>query len=121
MSFKNLLYVEDDPYNQNLIRLFLKKEPFHLITADSAAVALDILKKQSIDIIIVDLTLQKEGDGADLIRCIRDLDGYHSVPLFVFSGYDENHFNTLDIANMVQCFFQKPTAKQTLIKALKEV
>ncbi len=121
MQTKQILYVEDDTANQTLIKLFIKKEPFELTTADNPDDALDLVRSNSYDVIIVDLNLRKEGDGAELIREIRDVDGYESVPVFVFSGHDVHSFREYGIEDMIQNYFSKPVNKKTLVNALWEV
>ena len=119
MSIKSILYVEDDPNIQMLIRLFLRNEPYEIITADNPEEAQDALLSQSFDIIIVDLTLQKDGDGAELIRTIRKMPGYEAIPIFVFSGFDESHFRKYNIDGLIQRFIRKPAKKNILIDTIR--
>ncbi len=121
MQTKQILYVEDDTANQTLVKLFFKKEPFQLTTADDPDEALDLVKSTSFDVIIVDLNLRKEGDGAELIRDIRNISGYETVPVFVFSGHDVHSFRDYGIEDLIQNYFSKPVNKKTLISALWEV
>lgn len=118
---KTILYIEDDIDNQTLVRLFLRNEPYDLITAETPQQALDVISSRDVDIIIVDLNLQEEGDGVELIRSIRGKNGYETVPIFVFSGFDEQHFKKYGIETLIQYFFRKPTSKKDLIEALNNV
>ncbi len=118
---KQILYVEDDNANQMLVKLFFKKEPFEMTGVDNPDDALDIMNSQSFDLVIVDLNLRKEGDGAVLIREMRKLDGYENVPVFVFSGHDVHSFKEYGIEDMVNKYFSKPVGKKTLIEAIWEV
>lgn len=121
MPNKRVLYIEDDFDNQTLISLFVKKEPFDMITASNPKEAMDLLKTADpFDIIIVDLNLQEEGDGVPLIRDVRNMPQYASTPIFVFSGFDKTYFQQFGIDNMIQKFFRKPTSKSVLVSALKE-
>ncbi len=120
MQSKQILYVEDDAANQMLIDLFFKKEPFELTMADTPEEAIGLVKSKSFDAIIVDLNLRKEGDGAELIREIREIPDYESVPIFVFSGHDAHSFKEYGIENMIHTYFSKPVSKKDLIDALRE-
>jgi len=121
METKQILYVEDDNANLMLVKLFFKKEPFEMTGVDNPDDALELMKSQSFDVVIVDLNLRKEGDGAELIRDLRKLSGYENVPVFVFSGHDAHSFKEYGIEGMVSKFFNKPVAKKTLIEAIREV
>lgn len=121
MKKRTLLYVEDDPANQKLIRLFLKSEPVDIVTAENVEEALELLQSHPPDVIVVDLNLQEEGDGAGLIHSIRSMAGYESVPIFVFSGYDRSQLKQYEIDHMIQKFFRKPTSKKSLIDAFRSL
>jgi DNA-binding response OmpR family regulator len=120
MTTKQILYVEDDTANQMLVKLFFKKEPIELTGVDNPDDAMDLMKSRSFDAVIVDLNLRKEGDGADLIRELRKLPGYETVPVFVFSGHDVHSFKEHGIEEMISRYFNKPVNKKTLIEAVWE-
>lgn len=121
MTTKKILYVEDDNANLMLVKLFFKKEPFEMTGVDNPDDALEILKSQSFDVVIVDLNLRKEGDGAELIRDLRNLPEYKDVPVFVFSGHDIHSYKEYGIEGIVDRYFNKPVNKKTLIEAIQEV
>ena len=121
MATKQILYVEDDNANQMLVKLFFKKEPFEMTGVDNPDDALELMKSQPFDVVIVDLNLRKEGDGAELIREMRKLSGYENVPVFVFSGHDIHSFKEYGIEGMISKYFSKPVGKKTLIEAIWEV
>ncbi|MFO8029560.1 MAG: response regulator [Cyclonatronaceae bacterium] len=121
MPSKQILYVEDDSANQMLVKLFFKKEPFDLVPVDNPEDAMELMKSNSYDVVIVDLNLRREGDGAELIRDLRTLPGYENVPVFVFSGHDVHSFQDYGIEDMISRYFNKPVNKKDLIQALREV
>ncbi len=104
-----------------LVKLFFKKEPLELICVDNPDEALGAMKSQPFDVVIVDLNLRKEGDGAELIRQLHNLPGYENVPVFVFSGQDIHAFKEYGIDGIVSRFFSKPISKKTLLGAIWEV
>ena len=121
MVDKQILYVEDDSANLMLVKLFLKKEPLELTGVDNPDDALELMKSQSFDLVVVDLNLRKEGDGAELIRDMQNMSEYDNVPVFVFSGHDVHSFKEYGIEDMVNKYFSKPVGKKTLIEAIWEV
>jgi CheY-like chemotaxis protein len=121
MTTKKILYVEDDHANQMLVKLFFKKEPLEMTGVDNPDDALETMKSQTFDVVIVDLNLRTEGDGAVLIRDLRKLPEYENVPVFVFSGHDIHAFKDYGIEGMINRYFSKPVNKKTLIEAIWEV
>lgn len=121
MENKKVLIVEDDPSNQTLFKLFLKNEPYDLIPAYSTQEAISLLESESVDVILIDLNLEGDGDGADLVRNIKKLPDYQSVPVFVVSGLDEQQFAEFGIKNQIDGYFRKPVRKKTLVSALAKV
>ena len=121
MDSKKVLIIEDDPSNQTLFKLFLKNEPYALIPAYSAEEALRFLESEQVDVILLDLNLEGDGDGATLVQKIKQLPDCSSVPVFVVSGLDEQQFAGFGIDDKVNGYFRKPVRKKTLVSALAEV
>ncbi len=121
MVDKQILYVEDDSANLMLVKLFLKKEPLELTGVDNPDDALELMKSQSFDLVIVDLNLRKEGDGAELIRDMQNMSEYDNVPVFIFSGHDAHSMTEYGIEGLVTRFFNKPVGKKDLVSAIYEV
>lgn len=120
-SHRQILYVEDDPVNQSLVFLYLKNEPFHVTSAKSPEEALIKLNEARFDILMVDLSLQKKNDGAELVRKIRSLPQNHSLPIMVISGYELEEVEKMGIGNQIQFFFQKPIRKTELVNKLNQL
>lgn len=117
---KKVLYVEDSADNQLLISLFLRQEPVEFHTADDPEQALAKAAAENYDLFIIDLTLKQEGDGAELIKTLRAMPDYASVPIFVFSGFDEYSFRVYNLDDQIQRYFRKPASKNELVQAVRE-
>lgn len=117
---KKILYVEDSADNQLLISLFLRQEPVDFHTADDIEQALEKAADGGYDLFIIDLTLKQEGDGAELIKELRAMPANASVPIFVFSGFDEYSFRAYNLDDQIQRYFRKPASKSELVEAVRE-
>lgn len=88
-----LLLIEDDLEMQGLILTYLNQAGFSVFSTESPSKALEIIKQENIDIIILDLTLP-EMDGFELCKKIRSI---CSIPIIISSARG-------DIYNKIQGF-----------------
>lgn len=80
-----LLIVEDDQFVQDLLATCLTNEGYEVVTAESGKAMHDVLGKENVHLILLDLTLPDE-DGLALARQIR---AKSSVPIIVLTSRDE--------------------------------
>lgn len=74
-----VLLVEDNPVNEELVRLFLEDEPYDLVVACNGTLALGLTHRESFDAILMDW--QVPGlDGVQATRAIRELELSHGQP-----------------------------------------
>ena len=69
----NVLVVDDSTLTQRIICHSLDSLPIFLITANNGKEALEVYKKESIDLILTDI-LMPEMDGVELIHNVREID-----------------------------------------------
>jgi len=70
MSDKNVMVVEDNEKNRKLVRVVLKAKGYNIIEAATGEEALNLLKNQKPDIILMDIQLPGI-DGLTLIKQIK--------------------------------------------------
>ncbi len=85
MGSGTVMYVEDNFENRVLVRRVLMAEGYDVIEAGSAQEALDLLKEQVPDIILVDINMP-EVDGYTLTRTIRAMPGLANVPIVALTA-----------------------------------
>ncbi|GAB2681446.1 winged helix-turn-helix domain-containing protein [Thalassiella azotivora] len=83
-----LLVVEDDDGIRAAVRLALLDEGYEVLDAASAEDALDLLKGQDVDLMLVDLMLGSGMDGFSFIRSVRP---EHDAPVIVLSARNDTH------------------------------
>ena len=93
MSYEKLkeitvLYVEDEDMMRESVVTLLKRRFKEVLVACNGAEALDIFKKNKVDIIITDLQMPVM-DGMELSKHIREI---NSTPIVVVSAFnDDSH------------------------------
>ena len=82
----HLMIVEDDPDTLEMLRATLEARGFYVTACESAAKTLDIASAHQVDMIISDIGMP-EMDGFQMIRQLREVSGYQSIPAIALSGY----------------------------------
>ncbi len=82
---KKLLVIEDDAAQRNSIRELIGNQSANQIDAANAAAAIEALRKEQFDCVVLDLILP-DRSGFDLIEEIRRQ--YQSLPIIVYTGKD---------------------------------
>ena len=87
-SPRRILVVDDVADVTEMIALFLQHAGFEVITANSAAAALQMTSRDRFDLIISDIGMP-EMNGYDLAESLRKLDAYAKTPMVAVTGYTE--------------------------------
>lgn len=80
-----ILYVEDNPDNRTLVRRILLSEDYSLLEAVNGSDALNILKNERPDLILMDINMP-DMDGYTLTAKIRALSGFERVPILALTA-----------------------------------
>lgn len=83
---RSVLVVDDEPMNHKLIGHMMKDEPmFEIVSANSGAEALELLKRNAFDLILLDVKMP-EMDGLETLQRIRET---YKTPVVFMTG-DKN-------------------------------
>ncbi len=86
MSDKNVMVVEDNEKNRKLMRVILKAKGFSVIEATTGEEALNILKNQKPDIILMDIQLPGV-DGLTLTKQIKADATSSAIPIIAVTAH----------------------------------
>jgi CheY-like chemotaxis protein len=99
-----VLYVDDDPDDRDLLREVIGEidQKYLVRAAPSGKAALDYLRRSSDKpcLIILDMNMPQM-DGKQILEELRNLDGFSSVPVVIYSTSanpsDKSYFNNLGV------------------------
>ena len=83
-----ILVVEDDSFLQELEVSKLKKEGYEVIVASTGDEAIEKIKEDGINLILLDLVLPNF-DGFEVLKRIRESEKTKKTPVLVFSNLSE--------------------------------
>lgn len=113
-----VLVVEDDVGSQHLVRFFLK-DSNEVLLALSVAEAKETLKKQAVEVILLDLSLHGDEDGLDLARYLRKTKKWKDLPIIALTA----HAFVTDRENCLAAgcndYLTKPINRETLVEKIK--
>lgn len=84
-SKATILYVEDNPDNRTLVRRILLSEDYAMLEAVNAFDALNILKDNRPDLILMDINMP-DMDGYTLTAKIRALPSFERIPILAVTA-----------------------------------
>jgi len=80
-----IMYVEDNPDNRMLVRRILLSQDYSLLEAKDGRDALNILKKERPDLILMDINMP-DMDGYSLTAQIKAMPGFERVPILALTA-----------------------------------
>jgi two-component system cell cycle response regulator DivK len=117
MNWKRILIAEDNPDHRTILRYQLRRiGPFHLFEARNGQEALDVVTREGVDLIILDLKMPVL-DGWEVIRRIRALpSAVCNVPILALTAYAELGAERQVRAAGCDAYIAKPLLEFTTLK-----
>ncbi len=114
------LYLEDQTDSQLLFSAEMK-DLKEINFASSFEQALPLLKSKQFDFVVIDINLQGDYNGLDILRIIRTMPGYQNTPILAVTAYllqgDKDKFISTGFTD----FISKPIFREKLLRSLEKV
>ncbi len=117
---QTILVVDDSLVIQRTVGYTLQKYSYKVLEALNGQAALDLLEKNRVDLIILDLAMPKM-NGLELLKIIRADTRFQSMPVIMLtgSGLDEDKVASRQIG--IDSFLTKPASSEELISTIKAI
>lgn len=115
-----ILIVEDYDDVRRMLKVLLEFEEFQVVEAATGSEALEAIKKQPPDVILMDLALPGF-DGFETIRRIRATDGFQNTPIIVLTAYTEPSSYETAFSAGSNYFMAKPIDFDELAALLRHI
>ncbi len=109
---KRILVVDDDTMNLKRTMIILKKH-YDVLLAESGQEALDILKNEIIDLVLLDIAMP-EMDGMETFQRMKNYAEDIPVIFLTASGYEDDVLNAIMLGAVN--YLKKPFLPQELLK-----
>ncbi len=115
----SLLVIDDSLTNIVLIEAILNREKIKVHKALTIDVSLEIIKKEKIDLIILDIMFPGK-DGREFLRQRILEDNINTIPVIITSAINNQEEIEAIMALNINCFFKKPLEIELFLKKVKE-
>ncbi len=112
-----ILVVDDEMLIRNVINEYLKKEGFEYIEAENGEQAINIIKKENIDLIIMDVMMPRL-DGFSAAKEIKKI---KDIPIIMLSARKEEYDKLTGFDLGIDDYVTKPFSPKELIARVKAV
>ncbi len=113
----HVLVLDDDPDIRGLLRDYLGANDLRVSAAATGREALELLQKESIDLVVLDLRLPGE-DGFEIARRIR---GSSKVPVLILSGRADEADRVMGLELAADDYVVKPFSPRELLARIRAV
>ncbi len=116
----SLLLVDDDQEILTLLQAKLGKEPYEIFTASEGEAALNIVRTQKPDLVVLDINLPGLS-GLEICRSLRADKDTEGIPIIILSGRGEEIDRVLGLEFGADDYVTKPFNAQELILRINNV
>jgi len=117
-----ILVVDDDPDFLEITRLILDKEGYRIDTALDGAQALQAMKKERPNLILLDVMMATPMDGVDLSRKMAADRKLKAIPIIMVSSIDSSQHAALlpdDLHIPIDAWISKPVDPDHLLRTIR--
>lgn len=113
---RRILVVDDEKSIRQTFEAFLTQEEYEVLTADSVALAIDMIERNELDLIITDIIMPKI-TGIELLKIIKEKNP--DIPIVIMTGKPNLETAMLALKRGADDYLTKPVNRDTLIKTVK--
>ncbi len=117
---KRILVVDDEVGALTLIGIMLDRGGFEVVKAQSAAQALSLLERESVDLIILDIMMPLM-DGIELCAAIRQMPRFAQTPILILSSRSDSDSVIRAMDAGATSYLPKPILHHDLVSKVRSL
>ena len=114
MNNSKILVVDDETYIVELVKFNLEKEGYKVVVANDGLSALEKVKSELPDLIILDIMLPKM-DGLEVCRTLKLNPEYNSIPIIMLTAKGEEFATVLGLEMGADDYIKTPYSHRELV------
>lgn len=114
---KKVLVIEDNPYTSDMVRKYLSRNDYEVLTASDGLEGLRLAREENPDLILLDLILPGM-DGTEVCRTLRE---ESSVPIIMLTARVEEEDRVAGLELGADDYITKPFSLKELIARMRAV
>lgn len=116
-DFMRILVCDDESLIRNVIKEYLKLENYEVLEAENGLDAIEIIKNNDVDLVIMDIMMPKM-DGYQAVREIKKI---KDVPFIMLSARNEEFDKLVGFDTGIDDYVTKPFSTKELIARIKAI
>lgn len=116
-NFK-ILVVDDETYIVELVKFNLEKEGFEVIVAYDGVSALELVKSESPDLIVLDIMLPVM-DGLEVCKALKQDENFNTIPIIMLTAKGGEIDTVLGLETGADDYITKPFSPRELLARVK--
>lgn len=113
---QTVLIVDDEEEIRNMLKTYLKREGVNVISCSNGAEALDVVAKQEIHLILLDIMMDGL-DGFEVLQRLREM--HEQIPVIFLSARQEEYDKVLGLGLGADDYVTKPFSPGELMARVK--
>ncbi|MGR6835639.1 response regulator [Syntrophomonas erecta] len=118
MKTARVLVVDDEAYIVELVKFNLEKEGYKVLVAGDGLSALEMVKKERPDLVLLDIMLPKI-DGLEVCRTLKQDDEYNTIPIIMLTAKGEEIDTVLGLEMGADDYIKKPFSPREMVARVK--
>ena len=114
-----IVVIEDDRNIADLVELYLRQEGYRVVQAEDGTKAIDAVRNQRPQLVVLDVGLPGEMDGLDVCRRLRS--GGNNVPILMLTARDGEIDRVLGLELGADDYVTKPFAPRELVARVRAI
>ena len=115
---KQIMVIDDEPHNLDLVRMFLKKADWKVITFTSGEDAIKALQSTQCDLILLDLNLSGQS-GLETLESLKNQPATQNIQVIMMTGSEDSSALEACLEAGAASILPKPFSKSQLLEQLK--
>ncbi len=124
MPAGKILVVDDDPDFVEITRIVLEKAGYQVVSANNGAAALDRVKADRPDLLLLDVMMRTVTDGLDACQRLRTDPISKYLPVIMMTAIAETPYSgevTTSDATCADAWLAKPVSPQRLLQTVQSL
>jgi len=118
LQLSKILVVDDETYIVELVKFNLEKEGFQVVVAYDGQNALDMVERESPDLIILDIMLPNM-DGFEVCQALKKDSRFNLIPIIMLTARGEEIDTVLGLELGADDYIKKPFSPRELLARVK--
>ncbi|MCK6553553.1 response regulator [Candidatus Binatia bacterium] len=114
----HILIVDDDPHAVEILTRMLGREGYKCVGASSGRMALEKLKQEPVDVILLDV-MMPEMDGLQVCQRLREDEALRQIPVILLTAKDDIDTRSKGMMLGVSEYLTKPINKRELFTRIQ--